>query len=52
MQLLCTIIITGTFNIPISLFGAVGDSGEVGYVMEYCPNGSLYHYSGRRVLST
>ena len=26
----------------VSLYGAVDDSGKVGYVMEYCPNGSLY----------
>jgi serine/threonine protein kinase len=26
----------------IQLYGAVEEAGECGYVMEYCPNGSLY----------
>jgi serine/threonine protein kinase len=26
----------------IALYGAVDDSGKIGYVMEYCRNGSLY----------
>jgi predicted Ser/Thr protein kinase len=26
----------------IALYGAVDDSGKIGYVMEYCHNGSLY----------